>query len=166
MAALYSIWKRLSHLRLDGVHYDICGKEREDGRFTVAWVCLLCCEQGPPIPAAETSEQAVSFAYIGLRAHHELVHSKLGDTLADDGRATPSCDRSQDGSGMQPGRVAAFKQLRVTFEKLCSANAKLHSCKGHGTESNSASKEIAAACLDWNQSACDFDAALEAYSME
>jgi hypothetical protein len=79
MGALYAIWKRLGHTRLDGVNYDICVRERSDGRYSVTWVCLSCCEQGPLSPSAESVEQGIAFAHIGLQAHHSLFHRKLAD---------------------------------------------------------------------------------------
>jgi hypothetical protein len=74
MGELYATWRPLSHLSLDGVSYDIGVKERRDGRFSVGWVCLNCCEQGPLLPSSETLAGATAFAEAGLRAHHALVH--------------------------------------------------------------------------------------------
>jgi hypothetical protein len=165
MAALYAIWKRLSHVRLDDVHYDICGKQRGDGRFTVAWVCLACCEQGPPIPAGETLERAVSFAHIGLRAHHGLVHGRMCDHDADG--LTPRTDgRSPDVSRKRARKGATYSQLCAAFEKLCIANAMVHSCKGYEAGSKTTTEEFAAARREWNESACNLDAALQAYAAE
>jgi hypothetical protein len=165
MAALYAIWKRLSHFRLDGVLYDICGKEREDGRFSVAWVCLRCCEQGPPIPATESLDRAISFAHIGVRAHHGLMHTGLGHqlspnywspvdngSLADDDRGSGQCRK-------------AYKQLHDAFEKLCKANEKIRSYSTIAAIDDPASS-FAAACRIWNDAAHEFDEALEAYSTQ
>jgi hypothetical protein len=164
MAALYAIWKRLSHLRIDGVHYDVCGKEREDGRFTVAWVCLSCCEQGPPIPAVETLEQAVTFARIGLRAHHGLVHRPLRN-LATKAASARTSDGLQNAVSDQPSRRAAYDQLRAAFEKLCTANSKVRDCQTHRDDRNGI-EAIAVASRGWNECASDFNAALSAYTAE
>jgi hypothetical protein len=165
MAALYAIWKRLSHVRLDDVHYDICGKEREDGRITVAWVCLACCEQGPPIPAGETLERAVSFAYIGLRAHHGLVHGRMCDCDGD-GLTPYANGRSPDVSRKRARNGTTYSELCAAFEKLCTANAMVHSCKGHEAGSTTTAEEFATARREWTESACNFDAALQAYAAE
>jgi hypothetical protein len=164
MAVLYAFWKRLSHLRLDGVHYDVCGKERDDGRFTVAWVCLACCEQGPPIPAARTLEEAVSFAHIGLRAHHGLVHAKP---------RVPDAGSVPDPSGLcrdvvaeeKDGRQTAYEQVCAAWEKLCAAHAKMCSSNEYRSCTN-VPEDLAAAYGDWNASTCNFDKALQAYSAE
>jgi hypothetical protein len=155
----------MHHLRLDGVCYDICAKQREDGRFTVAWVCLQCCEQGPPIPAANSMERAVSFAQIGLRAHHGLVHRHLNECLADDGSATPAVDDDQENDATQATRTA-YRDLCAAFEKLCSADALIRNCYGYHAKSEASIDKLAAACRSWNESACDFDAAIEAYSAD
>jgi hypothetical protein len=162
MAGLYAIWKRLSHLRLDGVYYDVCGKVREDGRFTVAWVCLACCEQGPPIPAAKTLEQAVSLAHVGLRAHHGLVHSRRIVTTG--GRAFSDGGPHEE-SGKKDSGPTAYEQFCAAWEKLCTAHARI--CSPAPDQSCTNTREHrAAAYRDWIASSRNFDATLQAYAAE
>jgi hypothetical protein len=165
MAALYAIWKRLSHLRIDGINYDICGKEREDGRISVAWICLGCCEQGPPIPAAESLGQAVAFAKIGLRAHHGLVHNHLHvDSIKE---PSPASTNGHHEDVSQPShKQAAYDRLRAAFEKMCMANDIIRSYQGKAHLSKSTLQTFMDAYRDWSESSCNFDAALKAYAVE
>ena len=75
MPARNATWKRIRHLKLDGVSYDIGVRLREDGRYLVSWVCLECFEQGPLSPAADTIEHALEFAEVSLHLHHGVAHS-------------------------------------------------------------------------------------------
>jgi hypothetical protein len=75
MSAGHATWNRFSHLKLDGVSYDIGVRLREDGRYLVSWVCLECFEQGPLTPAAGTIDHAVELAEVSLHLHHGVTHS-------------------------------------------------------------------------------------------
>jgi hypothetical protein len=166
MAARNAIWKRLSQVRLDDVSYDIRAQQHEDGRFTVAWVCLRCCEQGPPIPADEFLERATSFAQIGVRAHHELVHADARRHFGFD-EASPPRDKRGDGlRGTRDDCHAAYQHLRTAFENLCTAHAQLREFAAPNLDTSNTRREFATACRTWNESACEFDAALKDYSDE
>jgi len=168
MAALYAIWKRLRHVLLDGVNYDIGVKEREDGRFSVAWVCLACCEQGPPAPAAETFERAIAFAYVGLRAHHGLMHGDTRRKLAIK-ELLESCDVvDRDDFAASDRRHAAYERLKAAFAELCGPPANVRGCSADAEAncSKSADNSMTSEPRDWSKIAFDFDEALEEYSIE
>jgi hypothetical protein len=166
MAALYSIWKRLSHVRLDGINYDIGIKERDDGRYTVSWVCLKCFEQGPPSPAAETLEQAVSFAQIGLRAHHGLIHADVRRSLALSETQQSVCAAANVSCNTEESRHTAYDCARSAFEQLCTAHARMHTCNGNQDQSKLDQTSLVAALHDLNSKSYEFDIALHAFSIE
>jgi hypothetical protein len=163
MASRDAIWKRLSQVRLDDVNYDIRARKQEDGRFTVAWVCLRCCEQGPPIPADEFLERAISFAQIGVRAHHGLVHAGAKRHFGFR-EAGARLERGDAPLGTRDSWSVAYQHLRTAFEKLCTSHAKLGTFSGPNLGSEKGRREFAAACRAWNESACEFDDALGKYS--
>jgi hypothetical protein len=168
MAAIYAIWKRLGQVRLDGVSYDIGAKEREDGRIFVTWVCMECCEQGPPAPAVGSLEQAIAFAKISLRAHHALFHHKI-QVAPSTCIERPMCrEHDSDRKPLQSRYVAyayaksTFEELRRAFERLqeCSAeaNRRQRSC---GTDAS-----LIRACRDWDEIARQFNQALDVFSRD
>lgn len=166
MAALYANWKRLRHIRLDGVNYDIGVKERQDGRFSVAWVCLACCEQGPPAPAAETFEQAIAFAYFGLRTHHGLMHGNTRPNLTiKELLESPNIANDPD-CGTSCRRQAAYEKVKAAFAELCGVPANACSDDNQTNGSKRSIKPTATECRDWSEIAFNFDEALEAYAIE
>jgi hypothetical protein len=166
MAALYAIWKRLRQVRLDGVNYDIGVKEGEDGRFSVAWVCMQCCEQGPPAPAAETLELAIEFAHIGLRAHHGFFHRDANYRSPVIGSPAPSCEIEQVNWDDFEHRHAAHTRTAEVFAKLCTAYERARLNSRQASQSDADYQSLSAACEEWNAAACEFREALEAYAKE
>jgi hypothetical protein len=163
MATVDACWKRLTHVRLDGVNYDIGVREREDGRFGVSWVCLYCFEQGPPSPAAETLEQAVAFAHVGLHAHHQLVHADArshGYELID--MVAAACVDDTESSDAECRNAHA--RLRTAFDSLCIAHARLRNCGRQLGEP--ADGRFTNACRDWQSMSLEFDAAIREYAKE
>jgi hypothetical protein len=166
MAAVYAIWKRLSQVRLDGVNYDIGVKEGNDGRFSVAWVCLKCCEQGPPAPAALNLDQAARFAEIGLHAHHALIHQTARETVAEPCLPSPSCDSMDVNRKAIEHRQAVFAHVEAVFEQLCAAQAELRTNVANIGTNGGPPNLCANAYCDWNRVAREFLSALDVFSSE
>ena len=166
MAALCANWNQLRHVRIDRANYDIGVKQREDGRFSVAWVCLTCCEQGPPAPAAETFERAIAFAYIGLRAHHALMHADTRRNLAING-LLESRDVVEVGDfAASDRRQTAYERVKVAFAELCTPHTKVLDSDPQDNGSKNADNSSFPEHRDWSEIAFEFDEALEAYSNE
>jgi hypothetical protein len=166
MAALYAIWKPLSRVQLGGVNYAIGVKQREDGRFSVAWVCLKCCEQGPPAPATETLERAVAFAQIGLRAHHGFFHRDAKLVAGSNGPSGTIGALAFSECRPPEHRHAAYECARAVFKRLCSAHAKLRLGGVDFSRFKNSDNSHAATSRDWKAVACEFREALDAYSRE
>jgi hypothetical protein len=163
MAAPYSIWKRLGHLRIGNVNYDIGVKEREDGRFLVSWVCLACCEQGPPAPAVETVEKAIEVAHVGLRIHHNLTHAAAGTTTTAPESITPQ-SRKSEAAEFQPASrpLSTFSEAREAFQRLSRANAK-RARLARSARSNRGESSYVRNCANWSALAREFNDAIESY---
>jgi hypothetical protein len=126
MAGLYAIWKPIGHVNLDGVQYDIAVKQRQDGRFAVAWVCLGCCEQGTLLPGAASFDHAMAFADVAVRAHHALVHAFVNSEP--DADEEPTCTPMNHDCGTSPGRNSLRALMSIAFKKLCEGNHKFRPC--------------------------------------
>jgi hypothetical protein len=171
MSVRYVTWNRLSHLKFDGVSYDIGVREREDGRYSVSWVCLECFEQGPPSPAADTIERAVELAEIALHIHHSFVHDKgehgfahriarspahkLGDNAAN-GAATISSARQL----AQP----QYERAKRRFEELRAAQSRVRNYVAAAVNGGCDDDAMYAACCDYRRVANEFSDALVALS--
>jgi hypothetical protein len=162
LAELYSTWKQLKHLTLDGVRYDIAAKQREDGHLSVAWVCLNCCEQGPVLPAADHGAGTLAFAEAGLRAHHALIHGHAA--------ALPELEQSNAGACslittrcQRADRCrAAHERAKAAFGKLCAANVALRRCgTNFGRPALAASRELQSAAREFGAALIEYSKALE-----
>jgi hypothetical protein len=162
MAALYAIWKRLGHIRIGNVNYDIGVKEREDGRFAVSWVCLTCCEQGPPTPAADTVERAIEVAHVGLRIHHSLTHHSAGAITTTCAPAGPQYGQTNAFAHPPAASRSAFSDDRDAFDRLCRASAKR--ARHAQTAKTSKGKSVYVRnCANWSALAREFNIAIESY---
>jgi hypothetical protein len=166
MAAVYAIWKRLGQVRLDGVNYDIGARQREDGRLFVSWVCMACCDQGPPTPALENTEQAIAFAKIGLHAHHALFHRPPATAFEPNRQAHATCESSEASCKELHSRQAAFAHAKAMFDELHGVFSQMREGRAQSHEFNASSKAFLQACRDWADVARVYQNELDAYSEE
>jgi hypothetical protein len=166
MAAMYATWKRVGQVRLDGIRYDIGARQREDGRTFLAWVCLACCDQGPPAPAFGSTKQAIDFAKIGLRAHHALFHRNAKPTVKVECLTQSPCAPLDLDCKSLDSREAAFARVKAMFGQLRAAYAELQNGDPRLTHLPSSSDSSPQECIDWTAAAREFQAALKVFSNE